>query len=257
MQGASSDLASLAASSGPTDFVGYSLLQADATVLALIDPSTGSRLDRVTIGSKVDLVLDRTPFYAESGGQVADKGLLVIIPQASTTPASSAPGLAIEVGAVKKAAGGSLFVHAAQILPLSVSSQEGGEGGGDQEGLVLKVGDRVSARVDAALRRRSAAHHTATHLLQSALKKVLGPDVTQQGSLVGFDRLRFDFNLSHPMAQEEVMEVERLVNLWVNEASPLSTKVMGLKEARAAGAVAMFGEKYEDVVRVVDVPGVR
>lgn len=123
--------------------------------------------------------------------------------------------------------------------------------------MTLKVGDKVSARVDPVLRRRSAAHHTATHLLQSALKKVLGPNVCQQGSLVGFDRLRFDFNLNRAMTQEEVAEVERLVNVWVNEATPLSTKVMGLKEAKEAGATAMFGEKYDDEVRVVDVPGVR
>lgn len=223
-------------------------------------------MDQAPLGSRFDLVLDQTPFYAESGGQVADKGLLFILPPSNpgSTTVPSPPLFAIEVGAVKKAAGGSLFIHAAQIVPHPSSSASnpesvsaGGEGAGAAEAITLKVGDKVSARVDPVLRRRSAAHHTATHLLQSALKKVLGPDVCQQGSLVGFDRLRFDFNLNRAMTQEEVAEVERLVNAWVNEATPLSTKVMGLKEAKEAGATAMFGEKYDDEVRVVDVPGVR
>eukprot|EP00775_Hariotina_reticulata_P010705 gene10705-10862_t len=120
----------------------------------------------------------------------------------------------------------------------------------------LAVGHQLTARVDRTLRRRIRAHHTATHLLQSALKLVLGPDTCQQGSTVDSSRLRFDFNLSRPMTATELAQVERLVNSWVADASPTTTQVMDLAEARAAGATAMFGEKYDDVVRVVAVPGV-
>jgi alanyl-tRNA synthetase len=183
----------------------------------------------------VDVLLDRTPFYAESGGQVGDRGLLQVVPGQS----GAVQGALLEVHDVQKAAGGRLFLHSATVA----------SGG-------LRVGDAVSARVDAALRRRVRAHHTATHLLQSALKRVLGPDTCQQGSLVTPDRLRFDFNLGRAMTPAEVARVEALVNGWVSDAAPAVTAVMPLDEARAAGATAMFGEKYDDVVRVVDVPGV-
>jgi alanyl-tRNA synthetase len=185
----------------------------------------------------VDVLLDRTPFYAESGGQCGDTGLLQTLP--ATSNGDGAGGALLSVSDTQKAAGGRLFVHTATV----------------QSG-ALRVGDAVAARVDAATRRRVRAHHTATHLLQSALKRVLGPDTCQQGSLVNADRLRFDFNLGRPMAPSEVAAVEALVNGWVADAAPAVTRVMGLAEAKAAGATAMFGEKYEDEVRVVDVPGV-
>jgi alanyl-tRNA synthetase len=175
------------------------------------------------------VLLDRTPFYAESGGQVGDTGLLAAGPS----------GALVQVRDVQKAAGGRLFVHAATVASGA-----------------LRVGEAVTARVDEATRRRVRAHHTATHLLQSALKRVLGPDTCQQGSLVNAERLRFDFNLGRPMTPDEVAAVEGLVNGWVADASPAVTRVMALNEARASGATAMFGEKYDDVVRVVDVPGV-
>jgi len=112
------------------------------------------------------------------------------------------------------------------------------------------------ATVDAGMRKRSKCNHTATHLLQAALKQVLPNDVAQQGSAVTFDSLRFDFNLDRPMKGEEVRQVEMLVNQWIQEEHTLEVREVPIAEAKAAGAVAMFGEKYGEVVRVVDVPGV-
>jgi len=225
---AQASLASLASSVGPTAFTGYTQLHGSARVVAI--RAEGGEVQEAAAGSTVEVLLDNTPFYAESGGQVGDHGLIRVVGDAETL---------LLVGDVKKAAGGALFVHTAEVQAGS-----------------LRVGQQVTAEVDPVLRRRISAHHTATHLLQSALKRVLGPDTCQQGSLVTFDRLRFDFNLPRPMTPSEVSEVERLINIWVSEATPLSTQVMALDEAKAAGATAMFGEKYDDVVRVVDVPGV-
>ncbi|KAI8465029.1 MAG: tRNA synthetases class II (A)-domain-containing protein [Monoraphidium minutum] len=237
-------LAAVAEQVGPTEFVGYTQLEGAGRVVAML--VDGQPAQEAAEGARVDVLLDRTPFYAESGGQAADAGLLQARPpggptsDAPTSDNDAAPGGALlEVADVQKAAGGRLFVHSAVV-----------------KSGVVRVGDDVSGRVDARLRRRVAAHHTATHLLQSALKAVLGPDTCQQGSLVNAERLRFDFNLGRPMAAAEVAQVEALVNGWVADATPSVTKVMPLDEARAAGATAMFGEKYDDVVRVVDVPGV-
>jgi alanyl-tRNA synthetase len=120
----------------------------------------------------------------------------------------------------------------------------------------LALGDLVTARVDGACRRRAQANHTATHLLQAALKQVVDPGIGQAGSLVDFDRLRFDFHCPRPVTPEEIERIEALINGWISEAHPLVVEEMAIERAKAAGAVAMFGEKYADVVRVVDVPGV-
>jgi alanyl-tRNA synthetase len=133
----------------------------------------------------------------------------------------------------------SVFVHSGRV--------ERGE---------LAVGDLLLARVDRACRRRAQAHHTATHLLQAALKLVVDPGISQAGSLVDFDRLRFDFHCSRPVTAEELDRIEALINGWIEAAHDLNVREMELERAREAGAVAMFGEKYSDVVRVVDVPGV-
>uniref|UniRef100_A0A7S0R1E0 Alanine--tRNA ligase n=1 Tax=Chlamydomonas leiostraca TaxID=1034604 RepID=A0A7S0R1E0_9CHLO len=228
---AQSALAALAGRVGATDFTGYEALQGRGEVRGLV--VEGRDAQEAGPGTRVEVVLDATPFYAESGGQVGDAGVLKVV---------GAPGgdeVLLLVNDVKKAAGGRLWVHVAEV----------------QSG-VLRVGQAVVAEVDAGKRRRIRAHHTATHLLQSALKAVLGPDTCQQGSLVDAQRLRFDFNLNRGMTPAEVAQVERLINGWVAQAVPTVTQVMGLKEAKAAGATAMFGEKYDDVVRVVDVPGV-
>ncbi|KAJ9522153.1 hypothetical protein QJQ45_005132 [Haematococcus lacustris] len=237
---AQSQLAELAAQLPACSFTGYSLLQGQARVQALL--VDGQPVQEAGEGCRVEVVLDATPFYAESGGQVGDRGLL---------QGPQGPGLLVMVEDVKKAAGGRLFVHSGEVQAgrLAVGDMVSRATLGERNG-------RVSAVVDEALRRQVRAHHTATHLLQSALRRVLGPDTCQQGSLVDGQRLRFDFNLPRPMTPAEVEQVEGLVNSWVLQAVPASTSVMALQAAKAAGATAMFGEKYEDEVRVVDVPGI-
>ena len=120
----------------------------------------------------------------------------------------------------------------------------------------LSVGDLVTAQVDRTCRRRAQAHHTATHLLQAALKQVVDSSISQAGSLVDFDRLRFDFHCPRAVTAAELEQLEALINGWIAEAHSLEVQEMAIEAAKAAGAVAMFGEKYADVVRVVDVPGV-
>jgi alanyl-tRNA synthetase len=276
---------------GETAFLGYSQLSSQAKVVALIvdgKPATGA-----LAGQKVELVLDSSPFYAESGGQVGDRGVLTL--------AGESGQLSVRVTDVQKAGGGRLFLHSGEV-----------EGNGQ-----LAVGARVTATVDSALRRRvrhpahrfqpvcalvrtcatqrsycvfvrcarrtqTRCHHTATHLLQAALKQVVSDDISQAGSLVDFDRLRFDFNSAVTPTAQQLSRVEQLVNGaligcllaleckrsvlthcllcnekgWIGDSVALQSTSMGIKEARASGAVAMFGEKYGDVVRVVDVPGV-
>ncbi|WP_216920020.1 alanine--tRNA ligase [Synechococcus sp. CCAP 1479/9] len=215
----------------PTDFRGYGALDQAACVLALVvngEPATAA-----AAGDAVQIVLDSTPFYGESGGQVGDRGVLL----AGEGAAGVGGGLIVAIEAVSR--NRSVFVHSGRI--------ERGR---------LAVGDVVQARVDRSCRRRAQAHHTATHLLQAALKQVVDDGVSQAGSLVDFDRLRFDFHCPRALTPAELEQIEDLVNGWIAEAHPLEVAEMALERARAAGAVAMFGEKYGEVVRVVDVPGV-
>ncbi|KAF3796540.1 Alanine--tRNA ligase [Nymphaea thermarum] len=213
-----------------TEFLGYETLSAKATVQGLL--LDGKPAKEVLEGNEVEVLLNRTPFYAESGGQVGDCGFLYILGTGDTANSI------VEVKDVKKS-NGSLFVHKGIV----------------KQGLV-EVGKDVDAAVDANLRNRARVHHTATHLLQSALKLIIGEATSQAGSLVDFDRLRFDFNFHRSLSEHEILEVEGLVNRWISDATPLQTQVMPLVEAKKAGAIAMFGEKYEDQVRVVEVPGV-
>ncbi|ONH92414.1 hypothetical protein PRUPE_8G174300 [Prunus persica] len=213
-----------------TKFLGYETLSATAIVESLI--LNGNPVLQVSEGSEVEVLLNRTPFYAESGGQIGDHGFLYV-PQGENQHKS-----VMEIIDVQKSMG-NIFVHKGTI----------------REG-VLEVGREVEAAVDAKLRQRAKVHHTATHLLQSALKKVIGQETSQAGSLVAFERLRFDFNFHRPLIDDELAEIERLVNKWVGDATPLQTKVMPLADAKGAGAIAMFGEKYSEEVRVVEVPGV-
>jgi len=215
----------------PTDFRGYEALDQPACVLALVvngEPATAA-----AAGDAVQIVLDSTPFYGESGGQVGDRGVLL----AGEGAAGVGGGLIVAIEAVSR--NRSVFVHSGRI--------ERGR---------LAVGDVVQARVDRSCRRRAQAHHTATHLLQAALKQVVDDGVSQAGSLVDFDRLRFDVHCPRALTPAELEQIEDLVNGWIAEAHPLEVAEMALERARAAGAVAMFGEKYGEVVRVVDVPGV-
>ncbi|XP_061958784.1 alanine--tRNA ligase, chloroplastic/mitochondrial isoform X2 [Populus nigra] len=213
-----------------TEFLGYDTLSARAVVESLM--LNGKSVIQVSEGSEVEVLLNKTPFYAESGGQIGDHGFLYVTQDQSKQTA------VVEIKDVQKSLG-SVFVHKGTI----------------REG-VLEVGREVEAAVDAKLRQRAKVHHTATHLLQSALKKVIGQETSQAGSLVAFDRLRFDFNFHRPLHDSELEEIENLINGWIGDGTLLQTKVMSLTDAKEAGAIAMFGEKYGEQVRVVEVPGV-
>jgi alanyl-tRNA synthetase len=206
-----------------TEFLGYTEISSPASVTVLL--VDGKTVQSATAGTNVQILLDRTPFYAESGGQIGDRGYL------------SGDEVVVRVEDVKKE--GSLFVHFGRI-----------------ERGTLAVGDRVTAQIDLACRRRAQANHTATHLLQAALKKFVDPGIAQAGSLVAFDRLRFDFNLARPVTPEELQQIEDQINTWIAEAHVAQVTVMPLVDAKAKGAIAMFGEKYADEVRVIDFPGV-
>lgn len=213
----------LAAQIQETDFLGYSQFSSQAEVAVLL--VEGKPIESAAAGETVQVILDQTPFYAESGGQIGDRGYL------------TGDGLLVRIEDVQKESG--FFVHAGRI-----------------ERGTLQVGDLVTAQIDLACRRRAQANHTATHLLQAALKKLVDDSISQAGSLVAFDRLRFDFNCPRPLTLDEVQQVEAQVNTWIAEAHKAQTDILPLADAKARGAIAMFGEKYADEVRVLDFPGV-
>ncbi|KAK1273841.1 hypothetical protein QJS04_geneDACA019011 [Acorus gramineus] len=214
-----------------TKFLGYDDIFSSSTVKGLL--MEGKPVMLVSEGNEVDILLDKTPFYAESGGQIGDHGFLY-----AAGDKENGQKTIVEIKDVQKSPG-NLFMHKGTV----------------KEG-ALQVGTEVDAAVDANLRQRAKVHHTATHLLQSALKSVIGGETSQAGSLVAFDRLRFDFTFHRPLSDTEIMEIEGLVNGWIGDATQLQTKVMPLGDAKNAGAIAMFGEKYGEKVRVVEVPGV-
>ncbi len=228
LQGA---IEAMAAELPDTAFHGYEALEHPSQVMALV--VNGAPAQRAVAGDPVQLVLDVTPFYGESGGQIGDRGILA----GGGDHAGAEGGVIVRVDAVSRQR--KLFVHHGRV--------ERGE---------LRLGDQVIARVDRACRRRAQAHHTATHLLQAALKQVVDPSIAQAGSLVDFDRLRFDFHCPRAVTPAEIERIEALINGWIADAHALEVREMELERARAAGAVAMFGEKYDSSVRVVDVPGV-
>ena len=211
-----------------TDFRGYEQLEQSSSVQALV--VNGDPAQQAVAGDAVQVVLDTTPFYGEGGGQVGDRGTLA-------GEGHDGDGLIVSVESVSR--NRSVFVHSGRV-----------------ERGTLAVGDVVQGRVDRTCRRRAQANHTATHLLQSALKQVVDPGIGQAGSLVNFDRLRFDFHCPRSVSSEELERIEVLINSWIADAHELQVQEMAIDKAKAAGAVAMFGEKYADVVRVVDVPGV-
>jgi len=220
LQGAIDQVTAAAAA---TAFKGYEALEHPSCVLALV--VNGEPAERAVAGDAVQLVLDSTPFNGEGGGQVGDRGVL------------SGTGVIVAIDGVSR--NRSVFVHSGRI--------ERGS---------LAIGELVNAQVDRACRRRAQANHTATHLLQAALKQVVDPGIGQAGSLVTFDRLRFDFHCPRAVTAAELEQIEVLINGWIADAHRLEVQEMAIEQAKAAGAVAMFGEKYADVVRVVDVPGV-
>ncbi|MBS4199762.1 alanine--tRNA ligase [Bacillus sp. FJAT-49732] len=202
-------------------FIGYENMQTDTKVQAII--KNGELVQSAEAGEKVELILENTPFYAESGGQIADQGYI------------TAEGLRILVTDVQKAPNG-------QNLQSAVI-----------EAGVLKEGMLVHAQVNEVNRRKIEKNHTATHLLHQALKDVLGNHVNQAGSYVGAERMRFDFSHFGQVKQEELEKIEQIVNekIWANIPVAISNK--NLEEAKAMGAMALFGEKYGDIVRVVSV----
>ncbi|MDJ1177887.1 alanine--tRNA ligase [Roseofilum sp. BLCC_M91] len=207
----------------PTQFTGYTERSGMGQIQALL--VEGKSVDVAEAGMPVQIVLDKTPFYAESGGQVGDRGYL------------SGSNLLIRIEDVQKES--DFFVHFGRI----------------ERGTVT-LGDSVTAQIDRACRMRAQANHTATHLLQAALKKIVDPDIGQAGSLVNFDRLRFDFNCPRALTAQELDQIEEQVNTWISESHCSEVQIMSLNEAKDKGATAMFGEKYGDTVRVVDYPGV-
>lgn len=188
-------------------------------VVALVQD--GQEVESASAGSEVEVVLDRTPFYAEMGGQVGDTGKL------------TAPGIYVHVTDTKHRDGG-LESHVGVV----------------EEG-TISVGDSVTVTIDAGRRELIRRNHTATHLLDAALKKVLGDHVNQAGSLVAPDRMRFDFTHFEALTKDELDRIEGMVNAEIFAAKPVVTQIMSIEDAKAAGAIALFGEKYGDVVRVV------
>src|SRR6185295_8754383 len=207
-----------------TEFTGYRETDtAEAKVLAIIVGD--EQRNTLEAGQSGEIILDRTPFYAEAGGQIGDTGTFEGEASLSTVEDTYSP-----------AAG--YHVHKTTV-----------------ERGALSVGATVHARVDAERRRRIRANHTGTHLLHAALREVLGPHVKQAGSLVAPDRLRFDFTHYAPLREDEVAEIERLVNGEVLHNRTVETIIKPLEEALNSGAMALFGEKYASNVRVVSVPG--
>lgn len=197
---------------GSTNFIGYTDNEcSDAKILAQVEGE-----------GYVDIVLDKTPFYAECGGQVGDSGYI------------ESENLKAEVLTTFKV--NDLYVHRCNVLNGEVS-----------------IGDTVKAYIDVDRREKIRVHHTSAHLLQAALVKVLGSEVKQAGSYVEENRMRFDFTFSRAMTSDEIVKVENLMNKWIGESYKVNTKVMGIKEAELTGATALFGEKYGDTVRVVSI----
>ena len=168
-----------------TEFIGYTQPVATAQVEVLL--VGGQSVEEAGAGTDVQIVLDLTPFYAESGGQIGDRGYI------------SGDGIVVQIEDVKKES--DFFVHFGRI-----------------ERGTLRVGDTITAQIDQSCRRRTQANHTATHLLQAALKNIVDDSISQAGSLVAFDRLRFDFNCPRPLTPEELQQVEEQVNTWIAQA---------------------------------------
>jgi len=204
---------------GATEFLGYDTETAEGVVTALV--KDGKEVDRLSAGESGFLVLNQTPFYAESGGQQADHGIM------------TGPGVSLGVSDVQKRADG-VFVHAVTV--------DTGE---------VVPGTALELKVDHARRSAIRANHSATHLLHEALRRVLGDHVAQKGSLVAEERLRFDFSHPKPISDEELAKVEDISNHQILVNTPVETRLMAVDEAVASGARALFGEKYGDEVRVV------
>jgi alanyl-tRNA synthetase len=205
---------------GATEFLGYDTEEAEGTILAILNDD-GARAEAAERGETVRILTNQTPFYAESGGQIGDQGAMF--------SAHGAQGAVIDT---EKRQG--LHVHVVRVT-----------------GGTFKVGDTVELRVDVEKRRATRANHSATHLLHAALKRVLGPHVSQKGSLVAPDRLRFDFSHPKALTEDELDRIESQVNAVIRQNSDVTTRLMPTSQAMDAGAEALFGEKYGEEVRVL------
>jgi alanyl-tRNA synthetase len=216
-----STAADLEYSGGKTEFRGYDTLKVSGRVVALY--KEGAPVRALKAGETGVVVLDQTPFYAESGGQVGDRGEIV-------------------------GSAGTFAVNDTQKIQADVFGHHGSLKTGS-----LKVGDRVEARVDTALRERTMRNHSVTHLMHKALREVLGPHVQQKGSLVDADKTRFDFSHGKSLTNEEIRRVEQLVNGEIMQNTPTRAQVMSIDDAKKSGAMMLFGEKYGNEVRVLDI----
>ncbi len=212
------------ATDSETDFTGYDSLQSASAKVLEIFSLANERLDAVPENGEAMLVLDSTPFYGESGGQIGDKGVL------------RSDKAEFAISDTQKQGG--VIVHRGTLTRGS-----------------LQTGDTVSAEVEAVSRRAVTLNHSATHLMHAALRKILGDHVNQKGSLVAADRLRFDFSHTAPVSPEELRAIEEMVNEEILANSDVSKNIMPIEEAKKMGAVALFGEKYGDEVRVVSMGG--
>ena len=201
-----------------TEFLGYQATEASGKVIAIFQ--NGKKVESANAGEEAIIILDKTPFYGESGGQIGDKGLLTSANAEFTVLDSQKYGKSIG--------------HIGNLVKGS-----------------LKVGDLVTAAIDVELRERIRRNHSATHLLQAALQQILGSHVHQKGSLVNDSYLRFDFSHNQSITQEQIVEIENLVNQQIRCNLPVDVELMPIDEARNKGAMALFGEKYEDIVRVL------
>ncbi|OTP83973.1 alanine--tRNA ligase [Gilliamella apicola] len=201
-----------------TEFLGYQATEASAKVIAIFQ--NGQKVESANAGDEAIIILDKTPFYGESGGQIGDKGILTSANAEFTVLDSQKYGKSIG--------------HIGNLVKGS-----------------LKVGDLLTAAIDVELRERIRRNHSATHLLQAALQQILGNHVHQKGSLVNDSYLRFDFSHNQSITQEQIVEIENLVNRQIRYNLPVDVELMPIDEARNKGAMALFGEKYEEIVRVL------
>jgi len=206
-------------SGAKTEFRGYDALQAPGSIVALY--REGTAVPALKAGEKGVVVLDQTPFYAEAGGQVGDRGQLI-------------------------GSSGTFTVDDTQKIQPDVYGHHGVVKSGG-----LKIGDQVDAQVDVELRHKTMRNHSVTHLMHKALREVLGQHVQQKGSLVDEDKTRFDFSHDKPVTEEQIREIELRVNAQIMANSPTRAQVMPIEEAKKAGAVMLFGEKYGENVRIV------
>ena len=206
---------------GSTEFIGYDQTNSDTKVVELINTSKESKSDKLAEDEEGVVILEQTPFYAESGGQIGDRGTL------------NGKGFKFDV------------------LDTQKIGDHHGHFGVVKEG-ELKINSKVLAHIDEDFRNKVVPNHSATHLLQAALKKILGDHIEQKGSLVEESRLRFDFAHSKPVSTEEITKIEDLINLQIEKNTKSVTKVMTIEEATKKGAIAFFGEKYGEKVRVLD-----